>query len=150
MSDKALKKYGDPKANETKFMTIWIVPENIKKAIPVLPSKMYINKDIIKPLTSVLLDLIESGLHKEIKTFDGCFNIRLKRGLTTPSIHSWGIALDLNASQNPLNKTKAQCVADGLKPFSVEFDKVWRLYGWTCGIDWKRADGMHFEYTKHL
>ena len=150
-----LKRYGDPMANietfEEKFMTHWLIPMWIDTHIPALPNKLYINKDVIKPLETVLNRLISLQAYKEIKTFDGLFNVRYIRGSKTKlSIHSWGLAIDLNASHNPLGLTPAECINKGLKPFSKLFFEVWRDSGWTCGTDFKRSDGMHFEYTAHL
>ena len=150
-----LKRYGNPMAAakpfEDKFMTHWMVPVWIDTHIPALPNKLYVNKDIIGPLETVFNRLISLQVYKEIKTFDGLFNVRYIRGSKTKlSIHSWGLAIDLNASDNPLGLSPAQCAEKGLKPFTKLFYEIWRDAGWTCGTDFKRSDGMHFEYTAHL
>ena len=81
----------------------------------------------------------------EIKTYDGCWNVRKKRGLQSLSIHAFGMAIDLNASHNPLGLTQAQCKEKGLIPFTEKFLSVARNYV-DCGADWKtRPDGMHFQ-----
>lgn len=123
---------------EKKFMDLWDIPDDINKAIPALPNKLYINYLIIQPLEDTFRELIASGLHKEIKTFDGCFNVRVKRGSEGISTHAWGIAVDLNATWNPFR---------GKVTWSKKFLDVWRRNGWICGADWseKSRDGMHMQ-----
>lgn len=140
-----IKKFGNPtlsKAAQLKFermwMELWDIPQEINDAIPCLPNKIYVNYLLIAPLESTFRELIALGLHKEIKTWDGCFNIRLKRGSGGISVHSWGIAVDLNAAWNPFR---------GKVTWTKAFLDVWRRNGWICGADWSAAssDGMHFE-----
>lgn len=152
---KLIKKYGDPmkytRAFESQHMVLWPIPMWIDTHIPALPNKIYINKDIVGVFEDTMNSLISTGTYKEITTFDGMFNVRYIRGSKTKlSIHSWGLAVDFNAAHNPLGHTKEMCRAKGLTPFTDDFDNVFRNLGWTCGSGFSRADGMHFEYTKHL
>lgn len=134
-SQQALKKYGDPTLQ--KWMVLWDVPKELE--IGVIPKKLYCNKDLIEPLTKAFKNLINTGKVNELKTWDGCFNIRKKRGLTSMSLHSWGIAIDVNASWNGLNKEPQ---------LSKEFVKCFTDAGFNWGGTWKRKDGMHFELSK--
>lgn len=155
LQDKLIARYGDPtadlKAFESKWMTLWDIPLWINTHIPCLPNRVYINKDMVAPLQSVLEALIQVGLYKEINNFAGIYAVRLQRGSSTKlSLHSFGLAIDLNPQDNQLGVSKADARAKGLHPFSDTFDDVWRAHGFTVGFDWKRPDGMHREYTKHL
>lgn len=155
VQEKLIEKFGDPLGDRKVFealnMTFWDIPIFINTHIPALPNKLYCHKELVRPLQKVFYSLIESGLSKEIKTFDGCFNVRLIRGSKKNlSIHSWGLAIDLNAAHNPLGYMKSDSQAGGLTPFSLSFDEVFRSEGFTCGIDFVRNDGMHFEYVKPL
>ncbi len=155
IQERLIEKYGDPsldiKVFEARNMVLWDVPLYINTHVPAIPNKIYCNKDAVQPLQVVFYCLIELQLSKEIKTWDGCFNVRLIRGSKKViSNHSFGLAVDLNAAHNPLGLTKAEARAKGLTPFSDAFDDVWRQYGWTCGIDFHRMDGMHREYIKNL
>jgi hypothetical protein len=138
-----IAKFGDPYkarlAFENKWMKVWIVPADIREAIPAIPAKIYLNKLIEAPLEKALRRLISLGLHEEIKTWDGCFNIRKKRGSSGISAHAWGIAVDINAATNPFK---------GKVTWSEKFLQVWRDIGWICGADWSVAskDGMHFQW----
>jgi len=136
-----IAKFGDPIKDPASFekanLTVWTVPANLAAKLPF--KKIYCNKYLVKPLEEVFKRLDEKGLLSEIKTFDGCFNIRKVRGSATePSVHSWAMAVDFNAKENGLGMPVK---------FSKAFLDVWRECGWTCGADFKRLDGMHFQYT---
>lgn len=131
-SAQALKKYGDPALE--KSMIVWDVPTNLE--VGVIPKKLYCNKDMVAPLSQAFKNLIDTGKVAELKTFDGCFNIRKKRGLSSMSLHSWGIAIDVNAAWNQLNMTPA---------LSAEFVKCFIDAGFEWGGTWSRKDGMHFQ-----
>ena len=134
-SAQALKKYGDPTLE--KSMVVWDVPTALE--IGVIPKKIYCNKDMIKPLEQAFKNLIDRGFVKELKTWDGCFNIRKKRGLTSMSLHSWGIAIDVNAAWNGLGKTPT---------LSAGFVKCFTDAAFDWGGTWTRKDGMHFQLAK--
>lgn len=134
-SQQALKKYGDPLLE--KSLTLWDVPTELE--IGVIPKRLYCNKDIVAPLSSAFKNLIDRGFVSELKTFDGCFNIRKKRGLSSMSLHSWGIAVDVNAAWNQLNMTPK---------LSAGFVKCFIDAGFEWGGTWTRKDGMHFQLAK--
>lgn len=131
-SEQALKKYGDPTKESS--MVLWDVPTELE--IGVIPKRLYCNKDMVGPLSLAFKNLITTGCVKELKTFDGCFNIRKKRGLTSMSLHSWGIAVDVNAAWNQLNMTPT---------LSDKFVKCFIDAGFEWGGTWTRKDGMHFQ-----
>jgi len=131
-SAQAFKKYGDPTKEGN--MTVWDVPSNLE--VGVIPKKLYCNKDMVAPLSQAFKNLIDTGKVSELKTFDGCFNIRKKRGLSSMSLHSWGIAIDVNAAWNQLNMTPT---------LSSEFVKCFTDAGFEWGGTWQRKDGMHFQ-----
>ena len=142
-SAQCLKKYGTP-ANDNPYMVMWDVPSVLE--IGVIPKKIYCNKDLVMPLSKAFQNLIHTGHVNELKTWDGCFNIRKKRGGSTMSLHSWGVAVDMNYSDNLLGKTYQQLVAEGKTPFSEGFLQCFRSAGFDCGGDWtKRPDRMHFQ-----
>jgi hypothetical protein len=134
-SVQALKKYGDPV--KELGMILWDVPPTLE--IGVIPKRLYCNKLMIQPLTTAFSNLISRNLIHELKTWDGCFNIRKKRGLASMSLHSWGLAIDVNAAWNGLN----------VKPvLSPEFVKCFTDAGFDWGGTWTRKDGMHFQLAK--
>jgi hypothetical protein len=135
-SKQALAKYGDP--NLQRAMVMWDVPGYME--IGVIPKRIYCNRDMIEPLSKAFHNLIQTGHVSELKTWDGCFNIRKKRGLSSMSLHSWGIAIDVNAFENGLNQTPK---------LSPGFVKCFTDAGFDWGGVWKsRPDGMHFQINK--
>jgi hypothetical protein len=132
-----IAKYGLPNVEmERSFMALYKVPESIAKAIPALPKRIYCNYDLIAPLEQALRNVINRGLQDEIKTWDGCFNIRNIRGGSTWSLHSWGIAIDINAAWNGLGKTPQM---------SAALVKCFTDAGFHWGGAFTRKDGMHFQ-----
>lgn len=130
----ALAKYGDP--TKEKNMILWDVPAELE--IGVIPKRLYCNKDIVGPLRVAFSNLITRKLVGELKTFDGCFNIRKQRGATSQSLHSWGIAIDVNAAWNGL----------GVQPvLSSQFVQCFTDAGFDWGGNWQRLDGMHFQLS---
>jgi hypothetical protein len=107
--------------------------------IGVIPKRIYCNKDMIKPLGDAFRNLIERGHVDELKTWDGCFNIRKKRGLASLSLHSWALAIDVNAFENGLNQEPK---------LSQGFVRCFTDAGFDWGGLWKRKDGMHFQLAK--
>lgn len=138
-SKQCFDKWGDPLTthDEGTYMTMWDVPTELE--IGVIPKRIYCNKAMIQPLTKAFKNLIDTRCVNELKTWDGCFNIRKKRGLASQSLHSWGIAIDVNAFENQLNMNPK---------LSTAFVKCFTDAGFTWGGTWKRKDGMHFELSK--
>jgi hypothetical protein len=135
-SKDCFKKYGAPAANNH-CMTMFDIPTELE--VGVIPKKIYCNRDLVSPLTNALKNLIERGFVSELKTWDGCFNIRKIRGSTAMSLHSWGIAVDVNAFENGLYKEPK---------LSSGFVKCFTDAGFDWGGVWKRKDGMHFQLSK--
>lgn len=135
-SKDCFKKFGDPTIYESNYMVLWDVPQYIKDNIPTIPNKIYCNRQMVLPLEIAFLNIIDRGLRKEVVTWDGCFNIRKMRGLTSMSLHSWGIAIDINAAWNGLGKEPTM---------SEDLVKCFTDAGFDWGGTWKRKDGMHFQ-----
>lgn len=128
--------------NESNWMTLLALPKITHKIINSATGKpwdkVYCNKDVAKPLVETLELMHIIGILAEIKTFDGCFNVRDRRGAPGKlSLHSYGLALDFNASLNPLGSTPK---------WSDRFIATMRRMGWCYGGDFKRLDGMHFSW----
>jgi hypothetical protein len=125
-------RYGDPKKEA--FMVPWDVPPRLE--IGAIPKRIYCNVNLIKSLTQAFENLIQRGKVPELKTWDGCFNIRLARGSQRPSLHSWGIAIDLNASWNRMGHPPV---------LTPEFVACFTDAGFEWGGNWTVPDGMHFQ-----
>jgi len=138
-SKQCFAKWGDPntRADEGKYMVLWDVPAHLE--LGVIPKRLYCNRAMIAPLTAAFENIINRGLVSQLRTWDGCFNIRKKRGASSQSLHAWGIAIDINAAWNGFGK----------KPtMSPELVKCFTDAGFDWGGLWSKPDGMHFQLAK--
>lgn len=157
--DKFITKYGNPFLNgevsklwqkkfEAMFMQVYKYPLDIRMAFPTIGETVYMNKDFIPLYQKFLRKLIDNNLQCEVTVNDQCFMPRYIRGtIDKPSIHSWGMAVDLNPLNNPLGVTREQAIKKGLTPFTKEFQETAKVCGIVCGYDFSRCDGMHFEHS---
>lgn len=104
-----------------------------------IPARIYCNRRFIDPFQQGLANVRSAGLGELIITWDGCFNIRRKKGGSTWSLHSWGVAFDINAAWNRFGKKPTM---DG------RLVKCFKDAGFDWGGDWKNPDGMHFQLTE--
>lgn len=130
-----LEKYGEATSNN-RNLVLWAVPENLAKGH--IPRRVYANIDLIKPLTRAFENIISRDLVDELETWDGCFNIRSQRGGVVLSLHSWAIAVDVNARGNQLGKPPRLTPA---------FVACFTDAGFDWGGNWHRPDGMHFQLS---
>lgn len=131
-----LKKYGEPSAKNP-HMTLWDVPADLE--IGLIPKRIYCNKDLVEPLKKAFKNLIDRNHVGQLVTWDGCFCIRQQRGYNAMSLHSWAIAIDVNAFENGLGQDPK---------LSEGFVKCFTDAGFDWGGIWKRKDGMHFQLSK--
>jgi hypothetical protein len=117
------------------------VRENIRTVrLPVL-GEFRCHRLVIPLVRGALGELARRGLTHEINSFAGCYSPRFANrdpgaGL---SHHAWGIALDINVSENPL----------GAEPtMDRRVVEVFERWGFTWGGRWLIPDGMHFEFLR--
>lgn len=100
--------------------------------------------ELIAPIIKYLIDeterrgyLLDHGPGDQ--NDDWSYANRSIRGKRTPSNHSWGLAVDIDATQFPMGSKKR------LPQWIVD---LWKAHGFDYGGDWKgRADPMHFEFN---
>lgn len=131
-SQQCLKAFGDPTLESG--MVLWDVPTELE--IGTIPKRIYCNRLLVIPLSMSFKNLIDRGIVDQLKTWDGCFNIRKKRTGLTQSLHSWGLAVDVNAAWNRMGHPPT---------LSPEFVKCFTDAGFDWGGSWKSPDGMHFQ-----
>lgn len=127
---------------ETQWCFLWNVPTAI--AAQVVNSAtgqpwthVYVNRDMQPALAQALQNVLARNLLDQLHTFDGCFMIRDVRAQPGhPSCHSYALAIDLNASENPLGQVPSM---------SPELVKCFTDAGFTWGGTFRRQDGMHFS-----
>ena len=139
--EEAKKRYGEIILGEwtraKEFCKMYRFPDLIAKQFKI--ELAYVNKDIIPGLENGLRLITEKGLIHSLMSWNGCFSPRFQRGNNNVwSLHSWAIAFDINAKQNPLGAESSQ---------NIEMVKCWKESGFNWGGDFKRKDPMHFEWN---
>ncbi len=77
-----------------------------------------------------------------LKQYAGCYNNRLMRGGSLPSLHARGAAIDLDPATN---RNRQAWPTSATMP--IEVMEIFAAEGWTCaGAAWGR-DAMHFQAT---
>jgi len=85
------------------------------------------------------MDKIKS-IHAD--NFSGDWVVRQARGLKMISMHAYGLAIDFDAPNNQLGKSKH--FFDKKNPLISAFLDE----GWTWGGDWSRPDAMHVQAAR--
>lgn len=149
-TDQIIKKYGKPNETGAGYLVTIDLPYPMRLSwdTKVVVKKMVCHKLIAEQLKAVFRDLLLAYGYEKIKElgidlFGGCFNFRKMRGGTSWSLHSWGIAIDLDPERNQLkeNHTTARFARPEYKPMIDIFYK----HGFqSLGVE-KDYDWMHFE-----
>lgn len=101
---------------------------------------------VVPAIEEAIDQIIQAGLSGEISRTDfqiagGCYNSRLIRGGDkggAVSRHSWGVAIDINPSENPYG---------GSVDMHPEIVEIFRDLGFGWGGGWTYTDGGHFEFN---
>ena len=140
--------YGNVGENQTKI----ILPYKMKLAWnqSIKISKMTCHKKVAENLQYIFEESLKTYGEKTIKSlgldlFGGSLNVRKMRGANRYSLHSWGIAVDLDPVHNRLR------MGNDLARFArFEYEPFWGIVeqagatslGRTKGYDW-----MHFQFA---
>ncbi len=104
------------------------------------------HNDVAGDLRAALADVAAAGLGGAIEvsnanTYGGCYNPRFSRTggeLGFVSRHTWGQALDTNTVSN----------CQGCVPrMHCDVVRIFRRHGFAWGGNFRRPDGMHFEWV---
>lgn len=109
--------------------------------LPGWPRRLYLNNALEAPLRAALAACLALGDGYPIRSL-GCFAPRPKRTNGDLSVHSWGLAVDLNAATNPLALVGGALVKDVPDSWVACFEAV----GFTWGGRFPRPDPMHFQW----
>lgn len=129
-------------SRELEFMTFIPVPAVLWKRFQFQGNQVrtiYCNEDMAVPLADALQNVIKRNLIDSIHSYDGCFSLRNARGSDKLSVHSYGLAIDLNAPLNPLGRPSNQ---------NPELIKCFTDEGFVWGGTWERPDPMHLQFCE--
>ncbi len=108
-----------------------------------------------KKLIAVLKDLkkLPRKFHKYFTRTAGTFNWRNIAGTNRKSVHSFGIAIDINTAYSNYWRWSKPGPDGNYKYISripIEIVKVFEKHGFIWGGKWYHYDTMHFEYRPEL
>lgn len=117
----------------------WVREYIRTEEVPIL-GRVTCNKAYLPQLRAALTEVVQRGLASKINPgeYAGCYYPRYigrdpANGL---SLHSWGIAVDLNVPGN-LRGTRGE--------IDREVVRIFKKWGMAWGGDWSYTDPMHFE-----
>ena len=120
----------------------WVSTYIRTEAVPIL-GNVTCNKAVFPQLRAALTEIVQRGLASKIHKgeYAGCYYPRYigRSAANGLSLHSWGIALDLNVPGNQRGTV-------GEMDRSVV--QVFKRWGFAWGGDWSYTDPMHFEMSR--
>lgn len=103
------------------------------------PTKIWCNRQCFSDIKAIFEEIVEleDKLDKAlVYSIDGCWVVRNMRAGLKLSAHTYGVALDLNASRNPQGAESNQ---------SQALVRCFTKRGWEWGGEWRKRDCMHFQ-----
>jgi hypothetical protein len=94
------------------------------------------HRKVAGQLLGALNEIKARGLSHNIHSFDGTYNNRNKTGGHGKSVHAWGIAIDLNAGENPYGQSR-------MTAGQAQIAQIMRKWGFYQ----LPHDPMHFQYA---
>ncbi len=118
----------------------WVSRHIRTESVPVL-GRVTCHRKFFAQLREAFEELNRRGLGHLVREYSGCYNARF---VATPagirlSRHTWGIAFDINSSNNQFGAEPRQ---------DPRLVKIMRDHGMVWGGDWVVPDGMHFEWDR--
>ena len=114
---------------------------NVRTATVSILGEVRCHRVLFPQLREALLDVQRQGLAHTVHQFAGCFSPRFINSDPEGRLshHSWGIAIDINATENSYG-TRAN--------MDMRVVEIFDRWGFTWGGHWIVPDGMHFEWIK--
>lgn len=144
------KKYGEPNVTGAGYLVTIQSPFPMRLAWDTssVVHKISCHRLIADRLKAALQEILDVyGLKRinelGIDLFGGCFNYRKMRGGNKMSMHSWGIAIDLDPARNQLHETSATA-RFARSEYKAMIDIFYKHGFISLGRE-KNYDWMHFE-----
>lgn len=146
-----LKMYGNSaKEVQSKLVAISWLPTTLNKRILVTSVN-----NVHEKLQAVSneLDRLSDDLKKYVTEISGTFNWRKISGTERLSVHSFGIAIDINIKYSNYWKWDTPNPEDEQayrNQIPIEIVEIFEKHGFIWGGKWYHYDTMHFEYRPEL
>ena len=117
------------------------VRRHVETVVLPLLGRVTCNRAVIPALRGAMRALVRRGLGSLIHTYDGCLAPRFinRDPMGMISHHAWGVAIDINAADNPFGAPPHQ---------DPRLVGVMRRWGFAWGGTFTVPDGNHFEYRR--
>lgn len=141
--------YGEVGTNQTtldlpyEMKLAWDLGKKIKRITCHVKVKDSLERIFKKTLEHYGLEKIQE---LRLDVFGGCLNVRKMRGGSSYSMHSWGIAVDLDPDRNQLKWGRDRAVF--AKP---DYEAFWKIVEDEGGVSLGRErnmDWMHFQFSR--
>lgn len=149
-TQRVVKKYGEPNATGAGYLVKIQLPYpmRVSWSPKSTVTTMQCHKDVAEQFKAIFTDILKHyGLKRiqelGIDLFGGCFNYRKMRGGSYLSMHSWGIAVDLDPTRNSLKATAS--TATFAKPEYKPMIDAFYKHGFQSLGKERDYDWMHFE-----
>jgi hypothetical protein len=115
----------------------WVNANIVSARVPLL-GVVTCHRLMIPQLRAALRDIANAGLGSKVTSYNGCYVPRfIERDPSHAiSLHTWGIAIDLNAATNGRG---------GRGTMDSRVVDIFKRWGFRWGGDWSYTDPMHFE-----
>jgi len=136
-----LKFYGKP-GDESKLVNLPVTDLGLRYDGKVVKT-VRCHAKVAASLKRVFTALAASPHKRVMEKYAGCYNNRVMRGGTLPSLHARGAAVDLDPDDNGNHvawPTRATMPLEVMEAFAREG-------ALSAGVFWHR-DGMHFQFTQ--
>lgn len=145
-----IAKYGKPNVTGDGYLVTILLPYPMRLAWDTesVVNKMRCHKLVAGRFLAVFNEILRVYGYAKIKElgidlFGGCFNFRKMRGGDDWSMHSWGIAIDLDPARNQLKET-SKTARFAKSEYKAMIDIFYKHGFISLGRE-KNYDWMHFE-----
>ena len=101
------------------------------------------HEKVADDLLAILREIAASPWADVLSRYAGCHNDRSMLGSNVPSMHAYGVAVDIDPDTNGM---RAPWPAAANMPWGVV--KIFARHGWTSGGGMWNYDAMHFQAPK--
>jgi len=116
----------------------WVTNNIVEATVPLLGT-ITCHRKFVPLIRGAMRELVDLGLGDLVQSYAGCYAARHTLGVPSASLshHSWGIAIDINAADNPFGAEPTQ---------DMRLVRVMERWGMIWGGRFIVPDGHHFEF----